>query len=319
MHQWSTPCERSGGCIRTSRPTPKTAARQSDPTELVEVSPNSCGARLAAARFSPLTSHLSRLTLALLALVLLPIAPALAATPQELLASPPKHYFNDYAQMVTPATAAYLESSLANFERETSNQILVVIFPEWPADLVFDDYAQSLYRAAKIGQQGKDNGVLVLLSLKQGRIRIHTGRGLEGALPDALCIRIIRDDFAPQFRAKNYDESMKQGLAAIMAAAKGEYKGNGKTVAEENAKKHASDENWVPIVIFILIFLFFMFMSMRRRGVFFGGGPGGGFFIGGPGRGDGGGFSGGGGGGGGDDGFSGGGGDSGGGGASDEM
>jgi uncharacterized protein len=313
MHQRSTPCERSNGWIRTSGPTSKTAG----------------GSRLAAVRFSPLASlsdiaratwdHLSLFTLVLLALVLLPIGSALAVTPQELLANPPKRYFNDYAQMVTPATAAYLESELENFERETSNQILVVIFPEWPEDLVFDDYAQSLYRAAKIGQAGKDNGVLLLLT-KQGKIRIHTGRGLEGALPDALCIRIIRDDFAPQFRLGNYDESLKQGLAAIIAAAKGEYKGNGKTVAEQNAKKHADDESWLPIVIFILIFLFFMFMSMRRRGMFFGGGPGGGFFIGGGGGGgDGGGFSGGSGGGGGDDGFSGGGGDSGGGGASDQM
>jgi uncharacterized protein len=304
MHQRSTPCERSGGWIRTSGPNVKAA----------------CAASLAVFNLSLLTSHLSRLTLVLLALVLLPVASALAVTPQELLANPPKRYFNDYAQMVTPATAAYLESELENFERETSNQILVVIFPNWPDDLVFDDYAQSLYRAAKIGQAGKDNGVLLLLT-KGGKIRIHTGRGLEGALPDALCIRIIRDDFAPQFRAGNYDASLKQGLAAIIAAAKGEYKGNGKTVAEQNAKKRADNENWVPIVIFVLIFLFFMFMSLRRRGVFFGGGPGGGFFIGGPGGGGGGGggFSGGGGGGGGDDGFSGGGGDSGGGGASDQM
>ncbi|MBV9876652.1 MAG: TPM domain-containing protein [Verrucomicrobia bacterium] len=265
--------------------------------------------------FSLLTSQISRLTLAFLALVLLPIASALAVTPQELLTNPPKRYFNDYAQMVTPATAAFLESELENFERETSNQILVVIFPTWPDDLVFDDYAQSLYRAAKIGQAGKDNGVLLLLT-KGGKIRIHTGRGLEGALPDALCIRIIRDDFAPQFRAGNYDESLKQGLAAIIAAAKGEYKGNGKTVAEQNSKKHSDDEGWLPIVVFILIFLFFMFISMRRRGVFFGGGPGGGFFMGGGGgdRGGGGGGD-----GGGDDGFSGGGGDSGGGGASDQM
>ncbi len=254
------------------------------------------------------------LWLLLLALALLPAASALAVTPQELLAHPPKRYFNDYAQMAQPATAAYLESTLANFERETSNQIVMVIFPEWPADLVFDDYAQDLFRAAKIGQQGKDNGVLVLLSMKEGKIRIHTGRGLEGALPDALCIRIIRNDFAPQFRLKNYDESLKQGLAAIMAAAKGEYKGNGKTVTQENAQKK-DDDGWIPpvmIVIFILIFLFFI----RRRGVFSGGGPGGGFFIGG--GGGGGGFSGGGG-GGGDDGFSGGGGDSGGGGASGDM
>jgi uncharacterized protein len=312
MHQRSTPCERSGGWTRIYRRT--RGARLACEADLVE---HPRGSDLAA-RFSPLTSHLSHLTLALLALVLLPISSALAVTPQELLTNPPKRYFNDYAQMVTPGTAAYLESELENFERETSNQILVVIFPDWPDDLVFDDYAQSLYRAAKIGQAGKDNGVLLLLT-KQGKIRIHTGRGLEGALPDALCIQIIRNDFAPQFRAGNYDESLKQGLAAIIAAAKGEYKGNGKTVAEQNTKKLNDNGSWLPVVIFILIFLFFMFMSMRRRGVF-GGGPGGGFFIGG--GGGGGGFSGGGGGGGGgggDDGFSGGGGDSGGGGASDQM
>jgi uncharacterized protein len=283
MHQRSICCERSGGFIRH-------AARKTDAAPWL---------------------------LLVLALALFPVAATLAVTPQDLLANPPKRYFNDYAQMATPATAAYLETTLANYERETSNQIVMVIFPEWPADLVFDDYAQQLFRAAKIGQQGKDNGVLVLLSLKEGRIRIHTGRGLEGALPDALCVRIIRDDFAPEFRKKNYDESLKQGLAAIMAAARGEYKGNGKTVAQEKAQK-GNVSDWLPIAIFVLIFLFFMFMSMRRRGVFFGGGPGGGFFIGGPGGGGGGGSSGGGG-GSDDSGFSGGGGDSGGGGASDDM
>src|SRR5258708_19537646 len=104
---------------------------------------------------------------------------------------------------------------------------------------------------------------------------------------------------------------MKQGLAAIMAAAKGEYKGSGKTVAEQKAQTKDAD-TWIPVVFFIILFLFIMFRVIRRRGAFFGGGPGGGFFMGGPGGG--GGFSSRGGGGGGDDGFSGGGGDFGGGG-----
>src|SRR5258707_9889489 len=265
MRQCSISCERSDGSLTTSRRSSKTA--------------------------QPLR--------AFLALVLARLASARGLTPKGLLATPPKRSFNDYAGRVQPATAASLESELANFERETSNQIVVVIFPDWPADLVFDDYAQSLYRAAKIGQQGKDNGVLVLLT-KEGKIRIHTGRGLEGALPDALCIRIIRDEFAPQFRQKNYDEMMKQGLAAIMAAAKGEYKGSGKTVAEQKAQTKDAD-TWIPVVFFIILFLFIMFRVIRRRGAFFGGGPGGGFFMGGPGGG--GGFSSRGGGGGGGEGF----------------
>src|SRR5258708_27876101 len=94
---------------------------------------------------------------------------------------------------------------------------------------------------------------------------------------------------------------MKQGLAAIMAAAKGEYKGSGKTVAEQKAQTKDAD-TWIPVVFFIILFLFIMFRVIRRRGAFFGGGPGGGFFMGGPGGG--GGFSSRGGGGGGAEGFS---------------
>src|SRR5262249_45133703 len=100
-------------------------------------------------------------------------APAGAITPQDLLAHPPTNYFDDYAAIIQPASAAYLNDALATFERDTSNQVLVVVFPEWPTDLAFDDYAQDLFRAAKIGQQGRDNGVLILVSVKEHKIRIH--------------------------------------------------------------------------------------------------------------------------------------------------
>ncbi|MBV9273617.1 MAG: TPM domain-containing protein [Verrucomicrobia bacterium] len=266
--------------------------------------------------------------LALLVLTLALLAPASAVTPGDLLAHPPTRYFNDYAGIVTPAVAASLNERLATFERQTSNQIMVVIFPNWPADLVFDDYAQDLFRAAKIGQQGRDNGVLVLVSIKEHKIRIHTGRGLEGALPDILCIRIIRDEFAPQFRTGNYDAGFQQGLAAIMAAAKGEYQGNGRTAAELQKHRGAGGSILTFLALFFLIVLvcvvFFIFaiVSAMRRGtrIYMGGGgppppPGGFFWGGGSGGGDGGRGS-----GGGDDNtFSGGGGDSGGGGASGDW
>jgi uncharacterized protein len=266
--------------------------------------------------------------LALLVLTLAFLAPASAVTPGDLLAHPPTRYFNDYAGIVTPAVAASLNERLATFERQTSNQIMVVIFSNWPADLVFDDYAQDLFRAAKIGQQGRDNGVLVLVSIQEHKIRIHTGRGLEGALPDILCIRIIRDEFAPQFRTGNYDAGFKQGLAAIMAAAKGEYQGNGRTAAQLQKDRGAGGGILTFLALFFLIVLvcvvFFIFaiVSAMRRGtrIYMGGGgpppPRGGFFWGGgPGGGDGGRGS-----GGGDDNtFSGGGGDSGGGGASGDW
>jgi uncharacterized protein len=76
------------------------------------------------------------------------------------------------------------------------------------------------------------------LTEKEHKIRIHTGRGLEGALPDALCISIIRDEFAPEFRTGNYDLGFRQGLAAVMAAARGEYQGSGETEAQRNGNRH---------------------------------------------------------------------------------
>jgi uncharacterized protein len=268
------------------------------------------------------------LLLTLLVLALVFLAPASAVTPSNLLAHPPTRYFNDYAGIVTPATAASLNDRLANFERQTSNQIMVVIFPSWPADLVFDDYAQDLFRAAKIGQQGRDNGVLVLVSIKEHKIRIHTGRGLEGALPDVLCIRIIRDEFAPQFRTGNYDAGFQQGLAAIMAAAKGEYQGSGRTAAQLQKGRGAGGGilNFLAlfflIVLVCVVFFIFAIVSAMRRGtrIYMGGGgppppPGGFFWGGGPGGGDRGRGSG----GGDDNSFSGGGGDSGGGGASGDW
>jgi uncharacterized protein len=271
------------------------------------------------------TNALALLGLAL-TLVVSWITPASAVTPSDLLAHPPTRYFNDYAQVVRPATAVSLNDRLANFERETSNQIVVVIFPSWPADLVFDDYAQELFRAARIGQQGRDNGVLVLVSIKDHKIRIHTGRGLEGALPDILCIRIIRDEFAPQFRTGNYDAGFQQGLAAIMAAAKGEYQGNGRTAAQQPTNRGTLGSFmtflgfFLIVVLICVVFFVFAILSAMRRGtrIYMGGGPPpptGGFFLGGPGGGDRGGPS-----GGGDDNrFSGGGGDSGGGGASGDW
>jgi uncharacterized protein len=308
MHHCLTSNERSGGWIMTSRRTSKTIA-------------------------GALSRFRGRFCLSgLLALVFLPFASALAVTPQELLAHPPTRYFNDYAGVVSASDANALNTSLENFEKETSNQFLVVIFPQWPDDLVFDDYAQDLFRAAKIGQAGKSNGALVLVSIKEHKFRIHTGYGLEGSLPDALCNQIRAQEFAPQFRTGNYAEGFRLGLAAMMAATKGEYKGNGTTAHLQNAKSSGAHVAgliaWFLLIIFVCIFMFAMaviFYARRgasnvvrnRRGPEPGGG--GFFFGGGGGFSDRGGGSSGGGGGGDDGGFSGGGGDSGGGGASGDW
>jgi uncharacterized protein len=236
-----------------------------------------------------------------------------ALTAEEALKSPPSRYFNDYAGLIKPATAATLNAELESFERSTSNQLVVAIFPELPDTMTVEDYGVQLYRAARIGQKGKDNGALLLVFVKNRKIRIATGRGLEGALPDAICKRIVAEQIAPRFQTGDFDGGLTQGVHAMMAAAQGEYKGTGTTVREQR-RQASEDDSWIIPVIFLLIFLVFFMMAARRRGgIVIGGGGGGPWYGGGGGFGGRGGF---GGSGGGDSGgFSGGGGDTGGGGA----
>jgi uncharacterized protein len=237
-----------------------------------------------------------------------------------LLPPAPTRYFTDSAGIISSGTAAALNQKLADFERATSNQLLVVIYPKFTAETSVDDYAQQVYRAWKVGQAGRDNGAILFIFVQDRKMRIQTGRGLEGALPDATCIRIIEDEIAPQFRQKDFDGGLTAGVNAMIAASKGEYKGTGRTVNQGKAQKADSGIGFFPIIVILVIFFFVIIPAIRRRRgtvysnsgrsalpfIWFGGGGGGG------------GFGGGGGGGGGGDGggFSGGGGDSGGGGAS---
>src|ERR1700740_2696340 len=117
----------------------------------------------------------------------------------------PAHYFNDYASLIDRQTAQILDQRLEDFERQTSNQILVVIYPSLPADAAIEDYTQDAFRAWKPGQQGRNNGAILFMFVKDRKLRIQTGYGLEGALPDAICKRIISDQIAPRFRTCDID------------------------------------------------------------------------------------------------------------------
>jgi uncharacterized protein len=221
----------------------------------------------------------------------------------------PNQYVTDQAGVLDPGTVEALNSQLDSFERETSNQIVVAIYPSLPPDTDIAQYATYTYHAWQIGQKGKDNGALLLVGISDRKMFIATGRGLEGALPDATCKNIIDDQIAPRFRSGDYNGGVVAGVNSIIAASKGEYKGNGTTVYRHHHHADQGLPTWLVILIIIVIFI-----VIRRLGangisgpmIYTGGGWGGG----------GGDWGGGGGGGGGDSGgFSGGGGDSGGGGA----
>jgi uncharacterized protein len=217
---------------------------------------------------------------------------AWCARAEEVIPPAPDRYFNDYAHVVSPGTASQLDQSLENFERQTSDQIVVAVYPAMQSDSSIEDYTVRVARAWKVGQKDKNNGAVLFVFVQDHRMFIQTGYGLEGVLPDALCKRIILEDITPHFKAGDYDGGFTLGVQAIMAAAKGEYVGNGHTVADGlNQVKDLA-----PIVIFIVLILIFLIFS-RGSGfvVTSGGWSSGGSWGGGRSSGGGGGFSGGGG------------------------
>ena len=234
----------------------------------------------------------------------------------------PAKYFNDYAGVVSAATAAQLNQRLEQFERDASSQIVVAVYPKMPSDSAIEDYTVRVAQAWKVGQKGRNNGAVLFVFTQDHKMFLQVGYGLEGALPDAICKRIISDEIAPQFKAGNYDAGLTAGVNAVLAAAKGEYKGTGQTRAQSlilsgnQSNNSGGNGSLAPFVIFAVVFLLLALFGVfgRRRGFVYtgvGGFGSGGWSSGGGGWSSGGGFSSGGGGGG----FSGGGGSFGGGGA----
>jgi uncharacterized protein len=223
----------------------------------------------------------------------------------EVIPPAPQAYFNDYAQVTSGDTASRMNSALEQFEKDTSIQLVVAVYPKLTTDSAMEDFTVRVFQAWKVGQKSKNNGAVLFVFTQDRKVRIETGYGLEGALPDILCKRVIEEQITPHFRQGDYNGGLVAGTMALMQAAKGEYKGTGITAGESHRQKGFL---W-PFLVFLFVFIAIAILGRRRGTVYTGAGTRhwGGWYSGG-----GGGWSSGGGGGG----FSGGGGSSGGGGAS---
>jgi uncharacterized protein len=200
-----------------------------------------------------------------------------------------------------------LETRLKQFEDSTSTQIAIVLMSSLDGGSI-EDYSMRVFEKNKIGQKGKDNGVLIVIAKSDRKARIEVGYGLEGVLTDAATTQIREREMNPRFKANDFYGGLNAAVSAIIATTAGEYK-----VGRRGEK--------APLMSVILVLFFFgilgafvlPMLSSKRRYVIGSGSPmyrsGWGWPYGGMGRGSGGGSFGGG-------GFSGGGGMGGGGGSS---
>jgi uncharacterized protein len=169
------------------------------------------------------------------------------------------HWVVDETGKLSAQTIHELEGFL-KFQRDsTSNQIAVYMINSLEGDDV-DDYAVRVFQEWKLGQAGKDNGVLLLISLEDRLVRIEVGRGLEGVLTDLQSSRINRNELAPRFRQQDYDNGVKAAVIAITQVIKGEY------TNDDPSPRRRSGKGKSPIFTVLMILALIIFMSRRRGG-----------------------------------------------------
>lgn len=172
----------------------------------------------------------------------------------------PPRYFNDYAGIVRRATADQLNARLEQFERETSNQLLVAIYPRMESDSSVEDYTVRVAQAWKAGRKGRDNGAVLFAFMQEHQLYLQVGYGLEAVLPDAIAKRIIEDEIVPRFRAGDMDGGLRAAVNAMIAATRGEYKGTGRTVAERNRNGIGP---FVPFLFTVVVFILIIRAALR--------------------------------------------------------
>ena len=225
-----------------------------------------------------------------------------AALATEVIPPKPDRYFNDYAHIISQGTAARLNDQLVQFERDTSSQVVVAIYPKMQSDSDIADYTRRVAQSWKVGQKGTNNGVVLFVFPDDRKMFIQTGYGAEGSIPDATAFDITERHIRPHFRNNDYDGGLTEGVDLICKALRGEYKGTGRTTNDGRQNRGAPQMPIILIIFFALMVIRFIWAARHgyrysgSGGPFIGGwgGSGGGWSSGG-GGGDSGGFSGGGG------------------------
>ena len=145
-----------------------------------------------------------------------------AATAGDLVDVPPlKARVTDLTATLGGDQAASLEAELAQFERQRGSQIAILLVPTTQPETI-EAYSIRVAEAWKLGRKGIDDGILILVAKDDRKLRIEVGRGLEGAVPDAVAKRIVAEVIGPRFKEGDFHGGLRAGVAKLQSAMAGE-------------------------------------------------------------------------------------------------
>ncbi|WP_445665761.1 TPM domain-containing protein [Fodinibius sp. AD559] len=174
------------------------------------------------------------------------------------LPSKPVGHVNDFAKMLTSGERQQLEQKLRNY-RDTTTTVISIATLDNLGGISIEEAATTLFNDWKMWEDNKDNGVLILIAQQERKMRIEVGYGLEGAIPDVMAGRIIREILTPSFKNSNYYGGLDRATSALIQLASGEFEG-------QLANNQSSDSGGTADFIIFMLFLFFVFYASSRGG-----------------------------------------------------
>src|SRR5246127_5446878 len=171
----------------------------------------------------------------------------------------------DQANVIPAATRNAIEPKLADLEAKSGIQLVVATVPTLQGQEI-EPYANKLFRAWKLGEKTKNNGVLLLVAPNERKVRIEVGYGLEGTLTDALSSVIISSAIIPRFKNKDYSRGIERGVDGIISVLSGDS-------AEWQPKVNVSTEGassafdkLFPLLFFAIMIFIVWYLSRHAGG-----------------------------------------------------
>lgn len=148
----------------------------------------------------------------------------------------------DNAGILSEEIRKSITQRLKNHEDKTGNQIAVLTVPTLDGAGI-EEYAVSVFKEWKLGQEGKNNGILVVVAPKDRRMRIEVGYGLEGTMTDGIAGSIIRNVMTPSFKNNDYNKGIDDGVGAIINVLEGGKAPENQDNASQTETKKSSFSN----------------------------------------------------------------------------
>jgi len=189
----------------------------------------------------------------------------------------PTGYVNDFANIISDSEQIEIEAIISNYEKQSGNEIAVVTIQSL-GDEDIDGYAVKLFEDWKIGKANKDNGLLMLFSMDERKMRIEVGYGLEPYITDALATNIRTKILTPAFQSGKYTEGIRQAIETIIGILQGTVDAEYVNSAGYSANYDSKSDEYVLPVVWAIFFLMWLTSILGRSKSWWLGGVMGGIF-----------------------------------------